>query len=363
MKEITLMNELYPLSEISLEITWQCLQNCVHCSSGASINSQEALSKNEIIQAATDFKKLGGEKLELSGGEPFLHKDIADLLPELKKMDLKVNIFTCGTINGGTLTEWTTAMQETVRLVKNNSVNEVVFSLHGANARTHDDIVKSKGSFSRALMFMRTLVKENVWVGVHFVPMTLNFEEFRDLVDFAVDIGVHDLSVLRFVPQGRGEKNKESLILNKAEVARFVELLAEEKKKREIVKVGSHLDFTFLIDGSTPKECTAGISKCLVEANGNIIPCAVFKGMTGNYVAGNIRKEGLSDVWKQSPVFQKFRNFDPSKLKGCNLCDYLAKCKGRCPAQRIYDHGDFYVGPDNYCPKEIFGAKKNSLGS
>ena len=355
------MNEQYPLSEISLEITWQCLQNCVHCSSGASSNARDLLSRDDIIQAATDFKLLGGKKIELSGGEPFLHKDIESLLPIIKKLDLQVHIFTSGTFCKDS--EWKETLAKNIKLVKLAKVDKVIFSLHGSNAKTHDDIVKLTGSFGHAVEFMRALVKEKVRVGIHFVPMTSNFEELKDLVDFADNVGVEDVSVLRFVPQGRGEKNKISLMLKKEEVAELVELLAIEKTKRKMVKVGSHLDFTFLIDKSKPKACTAGITKCLVEANGNIIPCAVFKGMEKNFVAGNIQKEGLTNVWKNSEVFKMFRNFNPEKLVGCNLCDYLSICKGRCPAQRIYDHGDFYVGPDNYCPKEIFSKNKNSLGS
>ncbi len=323
------MNEQYPLSEISLEITWQCLQNCVHCSSGASSNAQDSLTKEQIIQAATDFKSLGGKRLELSGGEPFLHQDIDSLLPIIKRLDLQVHIFTSGTLSKDS--EWNNTLERTVNLVKSSKVDKVIFSMHGSNAETHDDIVKSAGSFGRALAFMRALVKENIKVGIHFVPMTSNFEELKDLVDFAANIGVEDVSVLRFVPQGRGEKNKVSLMLKKEEVAELVELLAVEKKKRRIVKVGSHLDFTFLIDKSKPKACTAGITKCLVEATGNIIPCAVFKGMDKNFVAGNLHKDGLINTWRNSKVFEMFRNFDPNKLIGCNLCDYLATCKGRCP--------------------------------
>lgn len=104
------MNELYPLSEISVEITWQCLQNCVHCSSGASINARDFLSKDEIIQVASDFKALGGKKIELSGGEPFLHKDIDYLLPSLKEMGLEVHVFTSGTISNES--DWSSTMQK-----------------------------------------------------------------------------------------------------------------------------------------------------------------------------------------------------------------------------------------------------------
>ena len=88
-KKFKLMSGLYPLREISIEITGQCLQNCVHCSSGASVDSQEVLSRDEILGIASEFKQLGGKKIEISGGEPFLHKDIGNILPELKKMGLK----------------------------------------------------------------------------------------------------------------------------------------------------------------------------------------------------------------------------------------------------------------------------------
>ena len=358
------MTELNPLSEISVEITWQCLQKCVHCSSGASIHARESLSQEEIIKVAQDFKALGGKRIELSGGEPLLHKDIDHLLQFLKKIGLEVNIFTCGAISKGT--NYKNAMQKKAQLLKRTGVDKVVFSLHGANARTHDDIARSPGSFSHTVEFIQELVKEKLIVGVHFVPMTLNFEEFRDLVNFAAQLGVHDVSVLRFVPQGRGEKNKKWLMLRKMEVAEFVELLAEEEKRRDInVRVGSHLDFTFLLGGAAPKPCSAGITKCLVEANGDIIPCAVFKGMTdkNKFVAGNIRKDRLTDVWARSEIFEKFRKFDPKSLVGeCSVCAYLSTCKGRCPAQRIYDHEDFYMGPDNYCPKEIY-EQKPSLGN
>lgn len=352
------MSKQHALSEISIEITLQCLQNCVHCSSGASIYARESLSKEEIIKVAQDFKLLGGNKIELSGGEPLLHKDIGYILQTLKQMGLKINVFTCGSLSKES--NYKDTMSKMVNLLKVNQVDKVVFSLHGSNARTHDDIVKSTGSFSHAIEFIRELVKEKVPVGIHFVPMSLNFEEFADLVDFALQLGIQDVSVLRFVPQGRGEKNSQSLMLNKMEVAGLVELLSEEEKRTDInVRVGSHLDFTFLLDGGAPKDCVAGVSKCLIEANGEIIPCAVFKGMTDknkeSYVAGNIKKDSLVDVWRKSEIFERFRKFDAKSLVGdCSICQHLPKCKGRCPAQRIYDHGDFYTGPDDYCPKEIY---------
>jgi MoaA/NifB/PqqE/SkfB family radical SAM enzyme len=313
------MSDSPPLQEITVEITQQCLQRCVHCSSVASRLSQQALTKEEVVNIAQDFTRLGGRTIELSGGEPLLYNDILDIIPILKNLGLEVNIFTCGEIaESGDLGS---IIRKTAEALKCRRVDKVVFSIHGANSRTHDDITRIENSFSHAVTFMKELIKEKMYVGIHFVPMSPNFEEFRDLVDFAAELGVKEINVLRFVPQGRGQTNRDSLVLNKGEVAQLIELLASAENRRDIrVKVGSHLDFTFLLDGHPPKECMAGVRKCLVESNGNVIPCAVFKGMKdadeNDYVAGNIRETSLTEIWRASPIFEKFREFDPKSLKG-----------------------------------------------
>jgi len=351
------MTAFYPLQEITVEITQQCLQKCVHCSSVATSESQQALTKDEIIRIAQDFAHLGGKTMEISGGEPLLYDEVFDIIPIIKSLGLKVNIFTCGEITKSD--DFESIMKEKVKAIKHQKVDKIVFSIHGANAQTHDDIARTKSSFSHAVRFIRELTNERLHIGIHFVPMSPNFEEFKDLVEFAARLGVEEISVLRFVPQGRGEENKESLMLNKEAVAQLIELLTEAEKRKDIrIKIGSHLDFTFLLDGGPPKKCMAGIRKCLVESNGDVIPCAVFKGMkdkdNNDYIAGNVRKASLDEIWRTSKIFAKFRAFDPRSLKGeCNACQYLLSCRGRCPAQRIYDHGDFYQGPDNYCPKEL----------
>jgi len=360
------MTEIPPLQEITVEITQQCLQKCVHCSSVATIKSQKTLTKDEIIRIAQDFANLGGKTMELSGGEPLLHDEIFNLIPILKSLKIRVNVFTCGKITDSN--DFARILKEKAVVLKRQGVNKVVLSVHGANSQTHNDIARSQNSFSHAVTFIQELVKENLPVGIHFVPMSPNFEEFKDLVEFAVRIGVKEISVLRFVPQGRGEENKESLMLDKEAAARLIELLTESEKRKDIrIKIGSHLDFTFLLDGAPPKKCMAGIRKCLVEPNGDVIPCAVFKGMkdkeNNNYVAGNVRETSLDTIWRTSSLFKKFRTFDPKSLKGeCATCQYLSPCRGRCPAQRVYDYKDLFQGPDSYCPKELFQRRTSCAG-
>jgi len=347
------MMDFPPLEELTVEITQQCLQNCVHCSTLASKNSHQSLTRDEIISLTEDFIQLGGKEIEISGGEPFLHEDIFNVIAFLNQTNLKVVIYTCGKIceNG----DFKVAVDEIIKKLDEQRIDEIVFSLQGANAETHDNITRTPSSFSQTTYLIKKLVDDGHNVGIHYVPMSPNVDEFEDLVEFASRLGVKEIGVLRFVPQGRGEKYKEYLMLGKEESARLIELLAKfKKRKTPRVRIGSHLDFVFLLNGVPPKDCTAGKKKCLVESNGDVIPCPVFKGIE-QYIAGNIRNTSLIEIWRDSDTFQRFRTFNPKSLKGsCSTCEFLYVCKGRCPAQRLYDTGDFYEGPDSYCPKDIF---------
>lgn len=345
------MGSCEPLCEMNIEITQRCMQNCKHCSSSATTHATNQLSYDEVQALVSEFKQLGGCEIEISGGEPLLHPRIFDILRFVKKEGLQLSLFTCGNFQE--------SMNESEISVSNKlaqiGLEKVVCSLHGSNNNTHDDIADTKESFFQTVLLIKKLVEAGLKVGVHSVPMSPNFEELEDLVDFVSELGVYSLRILRFVPQGRGKENKEHLMMNPEEMASLIEQLTDLKRRTDInVEIGSHLDFTFLLDDSNPSACKAGRTKCLIEPSGNVLPCAVFKGRK-EFVAGSIKTRSLSQIWCESPVFNLFREFSPSELRGmCSECSFLEICHGRCPGQRVYDHDDFYEGPDEYCPRNIF---------
>jgi radical SAM protein with 4Fe4S-binding SPASM domain len=343
-----------------VEITRSCFLDCIHCSSLAGEEANEELTLKEIKQILNDFVSLGGETLEISGGEPLRHKDIWRIIQYSKKKGLKTVLFTCGILSKRSNTKQVN--DKVAEKIKRLNVDKIVVSLHGSVSETHDGITQREGSFIETINFIRSLVRHGNIVGIHFVPMNLNFEELDGIVQLAKKLKVKEVSILRFVPQGRGKLNEKWLKLSPVQSAMLIKNIITLKKETNILRVGSHLDFHFIFDNSyLPLPCTAGVSKCLIQPNGDVIPCAVFKGLN-NYVAGNIHTSLLSDIWRNSPIFDLFRQFDFSTLKGyCARCDYLKICKGRCPAQRVYAYNDFSQGPDPYCPLIVF--KRNSLES
>lgn len=68
------------ISEIALEIIQKCPNNCIYCSSCSSWDAESQLSFDVIKSVIDDMNELGIKKLCLSGGEPFLHENIIEII-------------------------------------------------------------------------------------------------------------------------------------------------------------------------------------------------------------------------------------------------------------------------------------------
>jgi pyrroloquinoline quinone biosynthesis protein E len=333
----------------------------MHCSSESSRQISQDLPLNTIKKVITDFAKLGGQTLEISGGEPLCRRDLPDIVEHANGLNLEVCLFSCGIFEQSHLQTDDDGLREKVAELRRLGIAKVLVTLHASNEKDHDEISRRNGSFRRTSLFAREVVRAGIYVGVHFVPVGPNFDNMDDLVTYCGDLGVDQVALLRFVPQGRGKEHADILTLNEEETLHLADLLYElQNKKSSLVRVGSHLDFSFVFDEKhQPQRCKAGISKCLVTSQGEVFPCAAFKGLK-KFVAGNVNRDTLADLWINSRVFRELRQFDYKKLKGpCESCRHLKKCRGQCPAQRFYKWQDLYMGPDPYCPKPAFDRSQS----
>lgn len=68
------------LQEISIEITQQCPNNCIHCSSYSSWDKSQTLPFEIICSVISDAVALGAKTICISGGEPFLHPRLKEIV-------------------------------------------------------------------------------------------------------------------------------------------------------------------------------------------------------------------------------------------------------------------------------------------
>ena len=85
----------------------------------------------------------------------------------------------------------------------------------------------------------------------------------------------------------------------------------------------------------------AGQLICLIDVDGNVLPCSYFP-----LAAGNVFKQPFRKIWEESKLFQELRDF-----KGyggnCGRCEYVSVCGG-CRARAYAMTGD-YLGQEPFC--------------
>jgi len=356
---------MYNLEEVCLEITDNCPLSCLHCSGECDLASKTILNLSQIKRIISDFSILGGRILEISGGEPLIYPQLPQIIRYATSKGLEVILYTSGnmlTANG----KLTSINEKSIRKLLRAGLKKIVFNVQGANADTHESITQVKGSFENVIKSIKITKILGLWIGVHFVPMKPNFKEFKQLLKLCDKLGVDEIGVLRFVAQGRGEKNKDLLKLSKEDFREFIRELSELTlvQRNPYIRVGRPIDFRCLFNPYIVKPvCNAGITKCSIGPDGKVVPCPAFK-QNDAYVAGDVTRESLINIWVRSPIWLAFRRFDYTQLnEPCKGCKYLHQCRGGCIAQRLWIYEDIYEAPDPDCFRLVTPVKARAASS
>ncbi len=324
------MTMIKGINELCLEITGACPMACVHCSSfnmgDNRFDMSKLMSPDKVEKTISDFAALGGEVLEISGGEPLLHPNLGDFIEFAKAQGIEVRLYTSGLV-GLYRREISPISRELAKELRGRGLDKVLFNLQGAMAETHERITKTPGSFSIVQQSIRNSKAESLWVGVHFVPMKPNYKELYDVIFLCKDLGVDRFGILRFVPQGRGKFYQHELELSPGEMRELAHSIADARRSLgpgfPALRTGSPMNFLRIADEFyQPVACIAARTTCTVMADGNVVPCSALKQVPG-FSAGNINRTSLLQIWGESAVFQQFRELGREELVG------------ECPAQRI----------------------------
>ena len=95
------------------------------------------------------------------------------------------------------------------------------------------------------------------------------------MVQWVESKGIHTLSILRFVPQGRGLVHREELELSSDAEDLFIDNVLRCREGQAVsIRTGS--PFNGIVPGNVAT-CRAGYAKLVIQADGNVLPCEVFK--------------------------------------------------------------------------------------
>jgi len=284
-------------------------------------------------------------RVSLTGGEPFLRKDL--LLKLLNFFESSTTFYWIGILSNGTLIDEDIAD----RMKRFSKLKEIQVSLDGAVPGTHDAL-REKGSFMKAVEALKLLKQKGFTVSIMFTLHKQNRDEVMKMIDLAEALPVDYLTIERMVP--RGKRDMDKFFLEPKELKEIYEAVYRRKleiEKKGKLKIRVSRPLWGLIDKNIGGFCPAGFTSLAVLHDGTVLPCRRLE-----IPIGNILDDGLYKIWYTSEVLWKLRN---KKLPGekCSACELLGNCGG-CRAVAYTVSGDF-TAQDPQCWKEeqITGGK------
>lgn len=303
------------LKDLCFEIIQKCPNNCIFCSSCAGIDKENIISL-EMFKKTIDYfvSTFGVRELSISGGEPLMHPNLFEMIAYAKRNNIKTILFTSGIkkkvhmtkteiilLENNLRKQYSSYLKEGMEreeyenLIKKlmnrylecdskpfNSLNrndfrifeelgldKIVFDFQAWNREVYNKMMGTKNLYDLTINSLAAASTTSIETDVHFIPTKINYKEFKDIIEM---LEVKSISILNFIPQGRGLDNKEELMLNKEELEEFKKIYNKEKGKFSgNIRVGIHSL------NADKHLCNAGLSKLVIKYDGTVLPCAAFK--------------------------------------------------------------------------------------
>lgn len=332
----------FQLKEMKLEVTHACPLACAHCSSDASPSCKREMDLSDCLRIIGEAAELGVAEMAFSGGEPLIWDGLLEAVQFAVARDIRVSVYTSGNIP---------KQRETFDSLADAGVARCVFSLFGADEQTHERMTRIKGSYSKTLRAMSAAKKTGMDVELHFVPMAYNYQQLPELAKLAKRRGVSPVSVLRFVPQGRGQLI-QSHAMNRFQNLQLKKSIEGLRANGHSIRTGSPYNFLMLND---QPECCSGIDRLIVGPELHLWPCDAFKQVEAEEVVdtgdfSRLTAWSLGDCWQRSPFLNEVRDYLTTPFPpDCDACNSRDVCLSGCLAQKVIAHGDFGKRPDPAC--------------
>lgn len=230
------------------------------------------------------------EEVVFTGGEPTLRPDITELVSFARNLGYTIQIQTNGRMF--------TYRDFCIKMI---SAGADVFavSIHGHNAKLHDYLTSSEGSFEQSISGIKNLLSFGKLVVTNTVINKLNYRFLPDIANFLIKLGIPQYQFAFPHILGTAFNNRDWIIPRKKEVIPYV---------KKGLKIG-------IKQRRTPK--TEAIPYCFLDGYED---CAAEKHMIDTKCFdGQLIIEDF-DRWRK----------EEGKLKGprCKECNYFQWCEG-----------------------------------
>lgn len=296
---------------LTIELTAGCNLRCRHCYRESDASKNTCLPTAELLAILERLQRAGLRSVELTGGEPTLHRDFPAILEFCGRTFDLIGVLTNGTILTPRMMDLMAGLGD--RLLLN-------VSLDGSTAEEHDLRRGVAGAFARTTCNIQWLARRGIKVRVSMSVDEHSFEDIEPTLLLARRLGASAFSYAPVLPLGRGRDwAAPGWRLDGREVMRSEQALAE--KYAGFLSVLSN-DQKCELESGEP--CGAGYRTFTMDPWGRIRPCAMYDPEL--IVLGDLRTDSVEDVFA-NPATRAMAHFPPPNPTVCAGCRLELFCR------------------------------------
>ena len=329
-----------------LHVTQRCNLNCVGCYSfGGHRNTLPNPTYEQLTRAVSELAKAGVTSLVISGGEPFLRKDLPELLAYAKTIE--------GIEEIAVATNGTRVSKESLERLA-PFVSRISVSFDGASTLSVAHI-RGRQRFDTLVNSIRLIQEVGIPAQITPTIHANNINEVGQYLALSKELGAilsyslftgpcSDLEIARLLP--RGNELRE---------------LGETVFSQSCGALSTVQDSPLAVGLSVGRKCGAGKEMFSVDADGTLYPCHMLH--VKECRLGNLFYDDITDIrFDKIPCLIKIR--DPSLGDDFPVCEYKWFCRGGCKARSYLTYGEFSP-KDPYCAMfaAFYGAFANYLSA
>jgi len=334
---------------VAWETTRNCNLSCVHCRAAATNGPYAGeLDTGQAFRLLDQIAEVGRPIIILTGGEPLLREDIFDIARYGDDLGLRMVMAPNGTL----------ITPDVASKMAASGIRRISASIDGATKEFHDKFRGVDGAFDAAIRGIEYVKAAGIEFQINTTITKTNLDQIPRILELAEELGAVAHHIFLLVPTGRGkyivdqaidadsyestlnwfydQREKTSLQLKATCAPHYYRILRQRARNE-----GKTISFESHGLDAVTRGCLAGTGFCFISHTGIVQPC----GYT-DVECGDITRDTFGNVWRNSPVFLKLRNF--KQLEGkCGRCEYRAVCGG-CRA-RAYEASGNYMAEEPLC--------------
>lgn len=298
------------LPKLDLNVTNLCNLRCVHCCFKSGDCNLGEMSIKQIEKLLADFVALGGTRIDVTGGEPMMRRDILEIVEmAISQFKLRTELVTNSLlINEGVL-----------RRLASLGLPEMAVSIDGSTAEKHSQIRGTKpDDFEKIKFHLRKAADLGIKTKVNTVVFATNLTDLPAITELAIELGAREHGFYYFSPIGRGN-NRSDLV---ADPLAWLETIRTKLMRfRPDIKLSLE---TPLIESDRAEKLDvscylANPWHLQILPDGNVYPCAIMAAYgrpLGSLITKRLPKIWLADELhdgsfyrsEAKPLFERFQS-------------------------------------------------------